>query len=353
MHVVLLVTSEIQDPEKIVLRPGQCLSVGRTELNDVTFSGDAQMAHEHFLFEFSAGECRVKNLKQSNITTINGQPVDGQVQIHDGDEIVAGQTRFQVSIEGVPKSRPLPSSEPAEGNQTTASSVASANDVSHHENQFATGAELVSATATAGAVGLEQTISTQPEHQPAEHAWTATLPDLPFEGVKASVYEHFTQLPQPLFAILDAARDSMVRALLMQSDLEYQSLYEGPKGEELSEVAPYLVKLPSESRWLKRLIEWGWGESWGIFLASDQSFKDIRKHFRQFLMVETEEGKELYFRFYDPRVLRVYLPTCTPEEAQQFFGPVASYFMEGPLPKDLLQFGSGQTVAKQPLLLKS
>jgi hypothetical protein len=36
----------------------------------------------------------------------------------------------------------------------------------------------------------------------------------------------------------------------------------------------------------------------------------------------------MLFRYYDPRVLRSYLPTCTPEELAQVFGPIHSFVME-------------------------
>lgn len=35
------------------------------------------------------------------------------------------------------------------------------------------------------------------------------------------------------------------------------------------------------------------------------------------------------FRYYDPRVLRVYLPTCRPDELRTVFGPIRSYLVEG------------------------
>ena len=53
------------------------------------------------------------------------------------------------------------------------------------------------------------------------------------------------------------------------------------------------------------------------------------RHFRQFLRVRDEAGREFFFRFYDPRVLRVYLPTCNSEELRTFFGPVELFSMEG------------------------
>jgi len=52
-------------------------------------------------------------------------------------------------------------------------------------------------------------------------------------------------------------------------------------------------------------------------------------HLRRFLTVRTEKGKKLLFRFYDPRVLRLYLPTCTSTELNTFFGPVERFVCEG------------------------
>ena len=48
---------------------------------------------------------------------------------------------------------------------------------------------------------------------------------------------------QPLYAVLDAARDIKILAVLMESKEEHQSLYEGVQGAQLSQVAPYLVRL--------------------------------------------------------------------------------------------------------------
>jgi len=157
---------------------------------------------------------------------------------------------------------------------------------------------------------------------------------------------------QPLFALLDAARDYRVHALLAESGHEFQSLYEGAQGKELAEVAPYLVRLPAQSRLLEQLVRDGWGQSWGVYLTSEGSFKGIRKQFRHFLMVKTEDGKELYFRFYDPRVLRVFLPTCGSSEAAEFFGPIRRFWCEHQTPRVLLEFTlteQGVVVEPSPL----
>lgn len=288
MRVVLQVNSGVRAGQKIWLHSGQTIKVGRTELTDFAFPNDSHMSPEHFAIEFSADGCRLHDLNSTHGTTLNGQRVIRPSELNDRDEIVAGETSFTLSMEGAP------------------------------------------ATAVP-----------EPEAEP----------DVPLEVIKERLIETFRQLPQPLFAILDAARDPLVLALLVQSDHQYQSLYEGPKGETLAAVAPYLVKLPSDSPLLETLIEKGWGESWGVYLTCEKPLKEVRKHFRHFLMVKTDEGKDVYFRYYDPRVLRVFLPTCLPDEAEQFFGPIDSFFFEDDDANNMLEFASGQKGSKQIIKL--
>jgi hypothetical protein len=145
---------------------------------------------------------------------------------------------------------------------------------------------------------------------------------------------------QPLYAVLDAARDIKILALLMQTKEEHQSLYEGVEGAKLSQVAPYLVKLGKDSLMLSSLLLEGWGNNWGVYLTCTSDFPEVRRHLRHFLEVQLPDGKQVYFRFYDPRVLRVFLPTCTADEVNQFFGPIKQYLMEDEKPDKLLQFSN-------------
>src|SRR5262249_47179155 len=83
----------------------------------------------------------------------------------------------------------------------------------------------------------------------------------------------------------------------------------------------------------------GWGQHWGIFATAPIELDALRRHFRRFLMVRDEHGKSLYFRYFDPRVLRVYLPTCNADELTIIFGPVVRYYAEGEDPSILLEYG--------------
>ncbi|WP_342376815.1 DUF4123 domain-containing protein [Myxococcus stipitatus] len=135
---------------------------------------------------------------------------------------------------------------------------------------------------------------------------------------------------QRLFAVLDSARDDAVLAWLEGSGATFASLYEGPQALEMAVAAPYLLEVPEGSELLDTLMFEGWGQSWGIFLRSQRSFLEVRRHLRKHLLVQVEGVKNpVYFRFYDPRVLRVFLPTCTPAQVEEFHGPIQTFYAEG------------------------
>jgi hypothetical protein len=134
-----------------------------------------------------------------------------------------------------------------------------------------------------------------------------------------------------LYGVLDAARAERVLVLLRSAIDEHQSLYVGRQGEALAKEAPYLVRFVAGSRLLRALVEEGWGEAWGIYLAADEPMKMVRRHLRRLLMVEKEtSSKRLYFRFYDPRVIRDFLPLATPRQESELFGDLRALLFEGP-----------------------
>jgi len=130
-----------------------------------------------------------------------------------------------------------------------------------------------------------------------------------------------------VWAVLDLARDSRIRAALVESRLEYLCLYEGALPRVLEDAAPHIVQLLPGHRLTLRLLEEGWGRSWGCFLTIGDA-SNLRRHLRRFLRVRDEAGRALLFRYYDPRVLRVYLPTCTASELAAVFGPLSSWLVE-------------------------
>jgi len=65
---------------------------------------------------------------------------------------------------------------------------------------------------------------------------------------------------------------------------------------------------------------------------------ELRNHFRSFLRVPDHSGRQLYFRYYDPRVWRDYLHVCNSDELTTVFGPVVSNLVEGEISKIAKRF---------------
>lgn len=141
-----------------------------------------------------------------------------------------------------------------------------------------------------------------------------------------------------VWVILDGARDDRIYGRVDGCHLERTCLYSGDLPWQLQMTAPYLVQLDPEDQFTDYLLRTGWGQSWGIFFRSESGMPSIRKHLRRFLVVQDESGKRLIFRYYDPRVLRVYLPTCWPAELRTIFGTIDCFLMEAEDPSTLLRF---------------
>lgn len=131
-----------------------------------------------------------------------------------------------------------------------------------------------------------------------------------------------------VFAILDGARDDRISYEVDGTFCEHDCLYAGNLPLALQRAAPYLVQLDRDDRLARWIIENGWGKSWCVFARCDLGLKSLRRHLRGLLRVKDERGNRLVFRYYDPRVLRIYLPTCTASELSTIFGPVQSFVME-------------------------
>ncbi len=147
------------------------------------------------------------------------------------------------------------------------------------------------------------------------------------DAVRA-VCDRLHALGEPLFALLDAARHPAVLAALQASDQPFQSLYEGAEADTIADYGPFLVSLDGNRGFLARLVEQGWGRSWGVYLTSPADLATIRHHLRRYLKVEIPTGQTALFRFYDPRVLREFFPLWSPAEQEAFLGPVACYAIE-------------------------
>src|SRR5262245_1214839 len=113
------------------------------------------------------------------------------------------------------------------------------------------------------------------------------------------------------YGLLDAARTPELPGEAVTAGIKVRSLYAGEMGEALSDVAPYLVALPIQSSYFAKLAE-NWPDYHFVLFQSQATFDALHRHLRKFLLVKDERGKLLRFRYYDARVMRPFLPACTP-----------------------------------------
>lgn len=141
-----------------------------------------------------------------------------------------------------------------------------------------------------------------------------------------------------LYCVLDGVMVPDLPKQLYAAQMPSHCLIKGNLTPDLVHAAPYLVVLPRDSKFTDWVLDGAIGKFWGIFFQSRHSMIEMQKHFTALLSAYDEKGNRLNFRYYDPRVLRKFLPTCTPGELEVFFGRVDTFFAEAEDRENLVRF---------------
>jgi hypothetical protein len=129
-----------------------------------------------------------------------------------------------------------------------------------------------------------------------------------------------------LYGLIDTARDQRLFDLF--AGAERECLFAGKLDPQLERVSPHIVRIYEGSPLMHTWQREGWGESWGILCSAPVPLKDVRRFFRHFLRVRLPDKRLMLFRFYDPRVWRIYAATCTPSQIAEWFTVVDEYRAE-------------------------
>lgn len=150
--------------------------------------------------------------------------------------------------------------------------------------------------------------------------------------VRALLAEPVADATDDLYALVDAAKVTFFADRADAEDLEHATLFSGETAEDTQSVAPYLVRLPSDSLLLRQALDMtekdprAFGGSAGVvFVRSSANLATLRAHFRRFTRQRDRSGAWFYVRFYDPTVLPAYLGALSSEKRPVFFGPVARF----------------------------
>ncbi len=137
-----------------------------------------------------------------------------------------------------------------------------------------------------------------------------------------------------LWAIVDACDEpAVVEKAAELGEARAMCLYRGEAKAEKASIAPYLFAVDAGVlAWIQSTLA---GKPWGIYVAGQADAATLARHFRSLLMVKGPEGDTLYFRFYDPRVLEMYLGQCNEADVRRLYGPVRGYGTSGPGPEEV------------------
>jgi hypothetical protein len=93
--------------------------------------------------------------------------------------------------------------------------------------------------------------------------------------------------------------------------------------EDYWAIAPYLVRL--DGALLEWLEESFWETPWGVLALSKEPIESLHAHFRGLLNQTLADGKQWYFRYYDPRVIEKYMHQHDRQKTSALFGPVRCF----------------------------
>ena len=134
-------------------------------------------------------------------------------------------------------------------------------------------------------------------------------------------------------AVIDARVVPGLPARLAAADLlGWDCLLRGALEPEAAEHAPYLVDLREQSPF----TDWLLGEAgtafpgWGVLMVSALALLPMRQHCRELSEVMLPDGSQRTWRWFDPQVWELILPSLSPGQLDEVFAPGLSYVV--PLP---------------------
>ncbi len=306
IHVRLVISAGPRSGEVYLLTPNVAWVVGRSSDCSIPIE-DSMISRRHFEIIWNGVTCVLTDLGSTNGTTLNGKRASCEVLKHD-DVILAGKSAFHIEV----------TEEPILSPSETASPVAAPRPM-EEPLQAVTQEPESPACEPARPLAIFQSAeptlareAVEPEEGSIQHALLRSLD---------------RSAGTDLYAIVDGSQDLELAftGRLMGNDV--YTLFSGDMAEPVAHAGPCLIALRDSVQFLERWVETLGGNA-GILLETSADLETLYAHLREIFVVEDEEGQEYFFRYYDPRVLRTYLPTCTERELRDFFGPVQRWIAE-------------------------
>jgi len=142
-----------------------------------------------------------------------------------------------------------------------------------------------------------------------------------------------------MYGLLDLAREpSLYEHVARLSPSDAQCLYQGRIDPKLVRHCPHLVTLDPADPLSRLWRSDGWGQNWGMLMVSSAGFRAVWRRLRHFTQARLPDGTgPVLFRFWDPRVFRVYMPLV--EALPEWFKDIDRYIVESKDGRTALRYG--------------
>lgn len=131
-----------------------------------------------------------------------------------------------------------------------------------------------------------------------------------------------------IYALVDGACDPSIHIYAQAFPEIARCLYDGEVGEDLVEVAPWLIELREHGPALDWLVREGLDQDWGIYIQSKLPMPRLKARLKRILRVRDDGGKNYLFKYYRPRHLNNYLPAMSSEQLELMFSGVDAFLAE-------------------------
>lgn len=156
----------------------------------------------------------------------------------------------------------------------------------------------------------------------------STAPPSPPGSLLANLRARFRrESPEQLYALVDGAQSYELALMGRLMGHRLYTLFAGGLARVSAHVGPLLVEIGEPSGFLQKWTE-HIGRNAGVLFETTADLDTVVSQLRSVFIATDEERNEYFFRFYDPRVFRTFLPTCREEELREFFGPIAAWIVE-------------------------
>lgn len=133
-----------------------------------------------------------------------------------------------------------------------------------------------------------------------------------------------------LFGVLDCAVDDGLYAHVKRLGPGYaRCLFRDGLHPEVVAVSPHLIELRPDDLLTLAWTTEGRGRNWGVLIRSRAGFHAVWSRLRRFTQAKLPDGEgPVLFRFWDPRVFRVWAPVLEPDQVPEWFRDIDAWEAE-------------------------